>query len=410
MNLKSRLSRLQTDSGSTVTGTAPKPPASPLRRRLAALRPERVHAQAATGHDTLSIAALTDALGGELLADGVIRIHRHIPLTGKLGCVELGTLRPDPLLPGEPGTRNLRQVYIDTETTGLSGGSGTLAFLLGVAVVGNDALSLTQLLLTRFAAETQLLSAFAASLSANDRLVSYNGKSYDLPLLLTRFRMQGLAPPFGGLPHLDLLHPVRRLFGRRWPDCRLLTLERELLGFARTDDLPGSEAPGAWFDYVRHGHAGRLVRVVAHNRQDIISLAAAHSALARAVTEPHACGVDLPALARWMAKHDEAAARALLLQDTASLCDDGRRLLGHYCRRAGDWQQAVTVWEQLAARGCSDSLLRLAKYHEHISGDLVAARDCCEQLPADAAQAQRRRRLDRKLQSGCPSPGLCTRH
>ena len=211
--------------------------------------------------------------------------------------------------------------------------------------------------------------------------------------------MQALAQPFRGLPHLDLLHPVRRLFGRQWPDCRLLTLERELLGFTREDDLPGSEAPMAWFDYVRQGHADRLIRIVEHNRQDIASLPAAHSALARAVADPQASGVDLPALARWLAEHDEAAARALLQQHAASLGDDGRRLLGHYCRRAGDWQQAVALWEALATTGCTDSLLRLAKYHEHISGDLVAARDCCERLPGDAALAQRRRRIDRKLGS-----------
>ena len=305
-------------------------------------------------------------------------------------------MHPTPQLPGETRTHQLRQVYIDTETTGLSGGSGTLAFLIGIAVVEDTCMTLTQFLLTRFDAEGMLLRGFADTLMPHDRLVSYNGKSYDLPLLITRFRMQALQQPFDGLPHLDLLHPVRRLFGHDWENCRLLSLEQNLLGFERNDDLPGSEAPAAWFDYVRSGYGERLIRAVEHNRQDIISLAVAHSVLARAVKQPRTFNVDLFALARWLAGHDETAARELLQTHAAILDTDGLRLLGHYCRRAGDWQHAVAIWEKLAATGCTDSLERLAKYHEHISKDLAAARRCCERLPQGGLHDQRRRRIDRK--------------
>ena len=395
MTLKSRLSRLQAQAGHSGTDATSKPTVSQLRRRLANLRQQQPFAPAPAGSGALPVEALAERLGGELIAGGVIRIHNRIPLAELPGCGNQCT--PDPVLPGEDGAGSHRNIYIDTETTGLSGGSGTIAFLIGIAVVTEPSVELTQFLLTRFSAESALLSSLSQCLSPDDRLVSYNGKSFDLPLLHTRYRMQALAQPLGGLPHLDLLHPVRRLFGRRWPDCRLLTLERELLGFSRDDDLPGSEAPMAWFDYVRRRHAGGLVRIVEHNRQDIASLPAAHSALARAVAEPQASGVDLPALARWLAEYNEAAARALLHQHAATLCNDGRRLLGHYCRRAGDWPQAVALWDALAASGCTDSLLRLAKYHEHISGDLDAARECCDRLPMDAALAHRRRRIDRKL-------------
>ena len=351
----------------------------------------------AAGHNGMSTAALAGRLDGELVADGVIRICREIPLDGDLGSINLATVHPTPRLPGEDHSYQLRQVYIDTETTGLSGGSGTLAFLIGIAVVENAYMTLTQFLLTRFSAEAMLLRSFAESLMPHDRLVSYNGKSYDLPLLFTRFRMQALRQPFNELPHLDLLHPVRRLFGQGWENCRLLSLEQNLLGFARVDDLPGSEAPAAWFDYVRSGYGERLIRVVEHNRQDIVSLAVAHSVLARAVKQPRAFDVDLPALARWLAEHNEAAARELLQAHAANLDADGLRLLGRYCRRAGDWQHAVAIWEELAATGCTDSLERLAKYHEHISKDLAAARRCCERLPQGAMHDQRRRRIDRKM-------------
>jgi hypothetical protein len=302
-----------------------------------------------------------------------------------------------PRYPGQPASDTLRRVYIDTETTGLSTGSGTLAFLVGIAVVKEAEIELTQLLLTCFAAEAALLSQLANTLTADDRIISYNGKSYDLPLLITRFRMQGLAHPFDGLPHFDLLHPVRRLFGRRWNDCRLRTVEEKLIGFTRSDDLPGAEAPAAWFAYLRTGHSRALERAVAHNRQDIISLAVAHSAVAMAIAQPRVFDVDLYALARWLYEVNEDDARTLLQSHVESLCENGRRLLAQLLRRAGCWQQAVPIWEALAARGCLDSIERLAKYHEHISKDLAAARRCCELLPASPACEQRSRRIGEKL-------------
>jgi uncharacterized protein YprB with RNaseH-like and TPR domain len=396
MDLKSRLLRLQTQVGTAAA------PALPLRRRLAQLRPERLHAQTPARAHTMPVAALAGKLGGELVSDGLIRIRRRIPLMNKLGAIELRSLLAHPRLPGDRDSAARRCIYLDTETTGLSGGSGTLAFLVGLAVVEADAIVLTQFLLTRFAAEAALLAAIGEGLSQQDQLVSYNGKSYDLPLLQTRFRMQGMTVPFDGLPHLDLLHPVRRLFGSCWSDCRLTSLERHLLGFSRSDDLPGSEAPAAWFGFIRDGHGEMLLRVVDHNRQDIVSLVVAHSVLAQAVNRPRTFAVDLYALARWLAETDMDAARTLLLSHGDILCDDGKRLLGRLLRLAGDWQGAVAIWETLADIGCSDSMERLAKYHEHVSKDLAAARRCCTRLPHSPAQQQRRDRIDRKLQRQGP--------
>ncbi len=339
---------------------------------------------------------LADKLSGELIADGVIQIRKRFSLSGKLGSAALNGLRDKPCLPGESGN-GYRNVYIDTETTGLSGGSGTLAFLIGIAVVDAEAIELTQFLMTGFSAEAAALKAIADCLTPDDQLVSYNGKSYDLPLLITRFRMQAMQHPFDGLPHLDLLHPVRRLFSKRWNDCRLITVEENLLGFYRIDDLPGSEAPEAWFSYIRQGHTDKLIKVVEHNQQDIVSLAVAHSVLTQAIEQPQAFNVDVYALARWLSAHNENDARELLQSHADSLCDDSKRLSAHLFRRAGNWSQAIAIWEALAVQGCIDSIERLAKYHEHISKDLAEAKRCCNSLPVSAAQQHRRDRIETKL-------------
>ena len=400
MNFKARLSRVQNRAPEATVESGP-PALSSLRKRIAEIElrgrngcsAARCGAPAPRSDDD----ALARALTGHQVADGLIRIAHRVPLDHRLGNVHLSSLQPQPKLPGELPEAARRYFYLDTETTGLSGGSGTVAFLIGCAVVAQDAIEVTQFLITRFGAEPDMLSAFADTLKAGDCLVSYNGKSYDVPLLSTRYRMHSMGQPFAAFAHLDLLHPVRRLFARRWHDCRLSSAERELLGFGRVDDLPGSEAPAAWFGYVRSAISAPLIRTVQHNRQDLVSLAVVHSVLGEAVTRPQAFGVDLYALGRWLADHSEHQARHMLQANQHALCEDGLRLLANLWRRTGDWPQALRIWEALAATGCTESLQRLAKYHEHVSKDLDAAMRCCTQLSADAAHERRRERLAIKL-------------
>ena len=168
-------------------------------------------------------------------------------------------------------------LFFDTETTGLAGGTGTRAFMIGIAQWRNAGphigLHIRQWLMTTLAAERDLLAAFADTLRDNSILASYNGKSYDAPLLATRFRLARMRNPLAGLDHIDLLYPTRRRYKGRWENCRLATIEREVLGIVREDDLPGSEAPAAWLSYLRGGSARNLRRVADHNRQDLASLA-----------------------------------------------------------------------------------------------------------------------------------------
>lgn len=163
-------------------------------------------------------------------------------------------------------------LHFDTETTGLAGGTGTRAFMIGAADWHDGALRVRQLYITAMAAETAMLKAFAAWIDTDTVLVSYNGKSYDAPLLATRYRLARLSNPLAGLTHVDLLHPMRRRYRHDWENCRMQTAERRLLRIVREDDLPGSEAPRAWLTYLRGGSSTDLVRVAEHNLQDVRSL------------------------------------------------------------------------------------------------------------------------------------------
>ena len=165
-----------------------------------------------------------------------------------------------------------RLLFFDTETTGLAGGTGTRAFMIGAADWFDGALRIRQLLIANMAAERAMLRTFASWLAPSTVLASYNGRSYDAPLLRTRYRLARLKDPLSGLDHLDLLHPSRRRWRGRWENCRLATIEREALRILREDDLPGSQAPAAWLSFLRGGDAVNLRRVAEHNRQDVATL------------------------------------------------------------------------------------------------------------------------------------------
>lgn len=169
-------------------------------------------------------------------------------------------------------------LFFDTETTGLAGGTGTRAFMVGAAdwhvhPLHGDGLRVRQLLITTLAAEPAMLRTFATWLAPTTVLSSYNGRCYDAPLLRTRYRLARMADALGTLDHVDLLFPTRRRYRGTWENCRLATIERELLQIVREDDLPGAQAPAAWLTYLRGGSSSLLQRVCTHNHQDVVTLA-----------------------------------------------------------------------------------------------------------------------------------------
>ena len=228
-------------------------------------------------------------------------------------------------------------------------------------------------------------------------LISYNGKSFDRPLLDTRCRMHRLAAQWQDREHLDLLHPVRRAFDSQWPDCRLQSAERRLLGLRRDDDLPGAEAPAAWLDFLRAGDARRLAGVVQHNRQDLLSLAELLPVLSRVYLCPSRWQADVLKISRAWRRAGVTERAIELLQQGPAGTDEQHELAALY-RRCRNWSAARKVWETLAAQGDGRARECMAKYHEHISRDLLAAQRFARDLPEGQAAQHRRRRIERKIE------------
>lgn len=205
-----------------------------------------------------------------------------------------------------------RLLFFDLETTGLSHGTGTVAFMAALArLEGNQSLSVTQLLLSDYPGESDFLGRFIELAGENPVLVSFNGKGFDSQILATRFLMNGMRPRFLSAPHLDLLYPSRRLWKSELANCRLGTIEAQIFGQPREGDLPGSEAPDAWFDYLRSGNQCRLLEVGEHNLEDARSLARLLFELDRRIAAAEGRAALIRALDLRSRKDYEAAATLL---------------------------------------------------------------------------------------------------
>lgn len=408
-DLQQRLRALIGQSGGspTTSSTPCADVADPILARLQRLRGRTRHCgdQAATAaRDAEDDHALARHLGGEVHAPGVIKVERHIAPQGPLasaGCDGLADAVAHLL--GDSRVR-ANPCFLDTETTGLAGGTGTVAFLVGLARWEHGELHVVQLMISAFHGEADMLSAVAESLGLRAApAVTYNGRSFDGPLLSARSRLTHVADPLQDRIHLDLLPFTRRAFVRVYSDCRLATVERELLGVRRVDDLPGWAAPRAWLDWVRRRRPHDLRRVLAHNLRDLVSLAMllpVLSSVYRGVPHPAA---DTLGVAGWMVRnHGHHAAREYLLRHRARLCPDGVAQLARLARRCGEWEEAAALWQELAATGSVEALENLAKYAEHHCKDLAQALTLTDTLirlqGATAAHQQRLRRLRGKLE------------
>jgi len=371
-------------------------------------------------------------VGGELVdtpAGRLVTVRREFPLAHCHGRLALGhALDASPAVLGliarseEVPAEARGLLFLDTETTGLAGGTGTYAFLVGVGHVEGDRFVVVQYFMRDFDEEPALLAALEPLLGRASGLVTFNGSGFDLPLLETRFVLARRRWP-AALGHLDLLRPARRVWAPRLADCRLLTLEREVLGLVREEDVPGALIPALYFDFLRSRRAAPLARVFSHNRADVLSLAGLLGWFARALAGGGALDVqpwELVGLGRLWEREDRDRSavyyRAALEAGLDGLEARWVRLrLALWEKRLARWDVACALWEAVASAGGFDlhPWEELAKYHEHRRRDFARARDIvCRALglaeaggaPAPALDALERRldRLERRLTAGRP--------
>ncbi|MBP8295057.1 MAG: ribonuclease H-like domain-containing protein, partial [Burkholderiales bacterium] len=392
------------DVGAT-TEAASQPAPLPLAARLQRLATAQADKPAKR---TVSQEELARIVGGELCAEGVVLVEQFLPLSHRHGSVPFQRIREAALdfLAGGAEPERERLLFIDTETTGLSGGTGTVAFVLGLARIQGDTVEVRQYFLTCFAGETAMLEHALGWIDDHSHLVSFNGKAFDIPLLATRYRLARLANPFATLPHMDLLHRTRAAFKRNWPDCRLQTAEQYLLKLFRDDDLPGHLIPQVWIDLLQFGETRSLRGVVDHNRIDVLSLIALAGVLGKTYAEPGQQYADPLGIARAHRRAGDSSTALLHLEDHGqALTDDARLELAALYAKSGHWDKAVPVWEALAGKDVLCAMERLAIYHEHKEKNFAAALRWTERMlplsPQVDAVEKRRGRLVRK----CKQPG-----
>lgn len=287
-----------------------------------------------------------------------------------------------------------RVAFIDTETTSLSGGSGTCAFLIGIGRFEPGGFVVRQYFMPDYTGEETMIDAVARDLAEAQAIVSYNGKCFDLPLMETRWRMQRRRPEFPAL-HFDLLFPARKLWRKKLADCRLGTVEREVLRILRVSDIESFLIPNIYFEYLRGVAPERLLPVFDHHAQDIYSLGALTMALARAVASPddprfaHAAEQwGLASIYQRVGRHDDAV--AALERAIVSARDEefGFKLsmqLAKALRRMGRDDEALEIWRARAEQATIarlDPLIELAKHAEHRRRDFAEARAWTERALA----------------------------
>ena len=412
LSVKERLERLVAVTQARPKKTAPPEPGQPGERL-----------------------ALSEAVSGEEVENDLgsfYSVDEVYPLSHHQGRVPLERLRHVPreafsLLSRGDESFEIdleRALFLDTETTGLAGGSGTCAFLVGLGFVEDDSFIVRQLFMRDYDEEAAMLKALGELLSRFDILLSYNGKSFDIPLLESRFVLSRQRLSFERMLHFDLLHPARSLWKARIESCRLMELESRLLGLEREDDVPGHMIPDLYFRFVRTGDASRIGSVFHHNRHDILSLAALTVCASDLLDENHVPDdpLDDVSLGRLFERANQPE-RSMLHYSRAveaGVSGAARRralqALADQHKRRGELDDACAIWHQLEDENSLESVCavhELAMVAEHRDGDFAGGVELCDRALARLdenydltlafrmkwreAFAHRRQRLERRL-------------
>jgi hypothetical protein len=352
-------------------------------------------------------------LGRFWLAEKFYPGHRR---HGTIEISQLGDLPPtlvSDISRGEiPAAPPARWAFLDTETTGLNGGAGTCAFLIGIGTLEDGGFRVRLFFMRDFDEEAAMLAAVSELLSRYDVVITYNGKAFDAPLLESRYRLSRQPPPLDRLAHLDLLYAARRLWRLRLESCRLVQLEYQILGVERQGDLPGELIPYYYFEYLRTREAFRLVPLFHHNTLDIVTLAALTGVLLPVFGAPAEAklhhGEDSIGLARWLEQNEDLEGALDLYRRAADRCRRDQhqfRALWDAARlekKLGRLDRAVTTWCDLA--GVNNPFRRaaleeLAKYYEHTERNYLMALEMTTAalgLGKAPELVRRRERLERK--------------
>jgi uncharacterized protein YprB with RNaseH-like and TPR domain len=275
-------------------------------------------------------------------------------------------------------------VFLDTETTGLAGGTGTFAFMVGFGYFQGEDFIFQQLFMEDPGKEAALLTALEQLIGERQVVVTYNGKSFDIPLLNTRYVMNGLVSPFVNMAHIDLLHLARKLFQYRFESKTLIALEGGLLNVLRgEEEIPGWMAPQLYFDYLSTGDSRPLAGMFYHNELDIVTLAALLNYTNRLLVEPF--GFDLANIEEVLAVahvyedllEDEKAIQVYEETFSSGLNEQLRLIALKKCsllyKRRAEWDKAIWCWKKGVEAADIEAYFELAKYFEHRIKDLSLA-------------------------------------
>jgi uncharacterized protein len=350
-----------------------------------------------------------EALGGEIISrseGAYLRLTSDFPENYSHGLytinessnMALPTIRHFDNIHTELAIEPSRLLFFDMETTGLSGGSGTVPFLIGCGSIIDGNFQVRQYFLPDYSDEAAMLEAVRGEINKDTIIVSYNGRAFDLPILLTRLILFRIERNLEYAYHIDLLHSTRRLFRRRLKDCSLGNVEKEILEFHRYDDIPGYLVPSVYFNWLATESTSDLSRVIRHNLHDIVSLFFLMYHISAVLDKPNekiSDMDDLLSMAKILEKRRDNDSLFRLLDNFGENLWRVERhdiLLLHSlaCKRTGIFERAIEIWEKLSSVDCQEGYLahiELAKYYEHRRKDYSSAINYAEK--ADCLKARK---------------------
>jgi uncharacterized protein len=380
MDLKERLNRL-----TSVSKSQPEEKSqvlSDLRQRLdRLLEPKKTYRKKA-------IVPIEQLVKGEVISTSegeAFLTKQHFPPHHRYGEMALGDILSIPTYPAHLLSKDERlkeldfrkALFLDTETTGLSGGTGTFAFMVGLGFFQEDQFLITQFFMRDYSEERASLSLLKNLIDSFQFLVTFNGRQYDIPLLETRFILSRKASKIREMPNFDLLYPSRRIWKGAYENCRLVTLESQLLGVERTDDIPSEWIPYLYFEYIQTGDASKIQQVFYHNRMDILSMVALAGRIHLVYHDPQAArprkGIEHFALGRLFWEHGQREKAIPCFEIALKRSDDDlswevMKWLSRAFKKTGQGEKARSLCEEMMSWPCKKDAfpyIELAKYHEH---------------------------------------------